>query len=521
MKTKIYLLVAIALVFSACTTGSFVSTGYVDGIYFNPADVPPPVMAEEVDVREEPVTVKSGERVIISEISDNEEGDKTMTNYVFDGEDAGEYVDAQMYNLDQMELEQSDTTIYYDDNEVRYVINNYYDGSDIDFSYRINRFHRPYSRFYDPFYWNDWYWDPWGYDYYSPYSSFGWSYGWGYDPWGWGYSPWYGGYYGGYNGGYYGNYYGGWYSPYSPYYSYYGWGYPYHNNYWGGHFNSDNYQYGRRRDFATSADYGRGTRATQALGERGGVKSANTRSGSLTSDGERRVRTITPDGTSTRGIREGSAAQSRTLTEMRRGTTGTPQRTVTGQTPVTRGTSTGNLRSTTPAGTPQQGVRSTTGTTTRQYTRPATGATDTYTPSYNQERSTGRSTYNVREYSRPSTATGSQGTVKSTGRPVTTYSRPSSSTSSDRTYRSTSTYNRSSSSGTRYSAPSQSRSTYSAPSRSSSSGSYSSPSRSSSYSSGSSGSYSSGSSGSSSSGSSSSGRSGGGSSSSGGGSGRR
>lgn len=109
-----------------------------------------------------------------------------MNNYILDGQDAGEYVDAQLYNMDQMELQGSDTTIYYDDNEVKYVINNYYDGADVDFSYRIHRFHRPYSRFYDPFYWNSWYYDPWYYNswyydsWYYPYSSLAW--GWGYDP---------------------------------------------------------------------------------------------------------------------------------------------------------------------------------------------------------------------------------------------------------------------------------------------------------------------------------------------------
>jgi hypothetical protein len=517
MKTKIFLLAAVALAFSACSTGSFVSTGYVDGIYFNPGDVPPPVMAEEPQVQEQPETLKSGERVIISEITDNEEGGKTMNNYILDGQEAEEYVDAQLYNMDQMELQGSDTTIYYDDNEVKYVINNYYDGADVDFSYRIHRFHRPYSRFYDPFYWSSWYYDPWYYDswyydpWYYPYSSLSWGWGWGYDPWGWGYSPWYGGY-----GGYYGGYYGGWYGGWSPYYSYYGGGYPYGHYWGGGYIDPDDYRYGHRRDFNTMAA---GSRYSSSGG--GGSKSADLRTGNVNPGAQGRVRTITPDGTSTRTLREGTDTQGRTLTEMRRGTTGTTGRSLEGQSSTVRRVDEGSLRGSQSAG-ENQGTLRQQGTTTRQYTRPANSGTgvssqretNSYTPSYNQERSTGRSNYNVQQYSRPSTGSSQEGSVKSTTRPTTVYSRPSSSTSSDRTYRSTSTYNRSSSSGTNYSAPSQS--TYSAPSRSSSSyssPSYSSPSRSSSSGS----SYSGGSSGSSSGG----GRSGGGSSSSSGGSGRR
>lgn len=275
MKTKFFLVAAIALILSACTTGSYVSTGFVDGIYFNPADVPPPVVMEESPQIVEEEAEKSARRIIISEIRENDEGSQTMNNYIFDGEDAGEYVDAQLYNMDQMQLEGSDTTVYYDENEVKYVINNYYDGTDIDFAYRINRFHRPYSRFYDPFYWNDWYWDSWYYPYSSLYWSMGW--GWGYDPWGWGYSPWYGGYYGGY--------YGGWYSPYSYYgwgggwgYPYYSWGYPYYGYYWGGgyYIDREDYRYGHRRDFNTlvAGGGGYGTRTSAITSGRDGLKAS-------------------------------------------------------------------------------------------------------------------------------------------------------------------------------------------------------------------------------------------------------
>ncbi len=516
MKIRIYLSVAIALVISACTTGSYVSTSYVDDIYFNPGDVPPPVALEETTQQEADANLKSADRLIISEIRDNEEGSKTMNNYIFDEQDAGEYVDAQLYNMDQMQLEGSDTTIYYDDNEVKYVINNYYDGSDVDFSYRINRFHRPYSRFYDPFYWDNWYWDSW----YYPYSSLSWSWGWGYDPWSWGYSPYYSSWYGGMYGMY------GMYSPYYSPYSYMGWGggwgYPYYNNYWGGgyYIDSENYRYGQRREYNTMVAGGGGSyrTGTSALaGDRSSLKSTQSRTGSAVagSTDSRRARSVSGADNGGRAVREGTAIQNRTITEMRRGTTDAATRSRGTETTVTRGTvSSQNGQS----GTVTRRV-----TTQGQYTRPAAtvkeGATrstqsNAYTPSYNQQRTTNRSNYNVPAYSRPATTTqqSESGQMKSgQERTTTVYSRPSSSSSSDRTYRSTSTYNRSSSSGTStrstYSAPSNSGS-YSSPSRSTSSPSYSSPSRSSSSSSGSYSGGGSSSGGSSSSSGSSSGRSG-------------
>ena len=205
MKSKWTLLGVIALLLGACTTGSYVTSNYSDDIYFNPADVPPPIAVEEVS-KKEALVEKSGNRMIISQIDENQDGSKTMNNYVFDG--SKEDADALRYDMEQMELEGSDTTVYYNDDEVKYVINNYYDGDEMDYAYRIRRFHNPY--FYDPFYWDSWsYYDPFFYSsWYYPSWSWGMHRGW-YDPWyswGWGYSPYY-----------------SWYSPYSSW----GWGYPY------------------------------------------------------------------------------------------------------------------------------------------------------------------------------------------------------------------------------------------------------------------------------------------------------
>ncbi len=530
MKSKLIIFSALALIFSACSTGSHVTTSWVDDIYFTPGDVPPPVLVDKTNQQERDLRTKSGERIIISEIKDNQEGSKTMSNYIFDGEDAGTYPDAQLYNLEQMDLVESDTTIYYDENEVKYVINNYFEGDDMDFSYRINRFHRPFG--YDPYYYDYYGWNSW----YHPYSRFGFNYGWGWNSWAWGSFGW--PYYG-YGYPYY-NYY-------SPYYSSWGWGgYPYYSSfyspyyggYWGNvrYIDREDYRYQPRREYNTSAAYGRDGRSsgTSAFSRnQTPLKSAQSGTVDSGSDG-RRSGSISGVSGGGRPAREGSASltgeNNRTHTELRRDpaeSTNTRSR-YTSSSAVrssgegssvnnSRPSASGNNALQSPATTTRRAV-----TTQGTYARPVTGniresgVNSGYTPSYNQQRSVNRSTYNVQSTTRPSSS--SEGTVtKSATRPGTTYTRPTS-TNTTQTYRSTSTYNRSSVSGTtsgssRTVAPS-SRSTYSTPSRSSapssSGGSYSTPSRSSS--SPSSGSYSSG--GGSSSGSSGS-RSSGGSSNSG------
>jgi len=177
MKSRLTLIGALAIILGACTTGRYTTGSYSDDIYFNPADVPPPIAVVETPA--ESVKEKSGETMIISQIEENEDGSNTMNNYIFEGNE--EDAEALRYNMDQMELEGSDTTIYYNDDELKYVINNYYDGDELDYAYRIRRFHRPY--FYDPFYWDSWaYYDPFFYDpwYYGPSWSFSMGWGWGY-----------------------------------------------------------------------------------------------------------------------------------------------------------------------------------------------------------------------------------------------------------------------------------------------------------------------------------------------------
>ncbi|KAF0232899.1 MAG: prolyl-tRNA, partial [Prolixibacteraceae bacterium] len=240
MKSKFTYLGLMAILMSACSTGSYVSSSYSDDIYFNPGDVPPPIVVEPGS-EQQLAREKSGSTIIVSEIGENEEGANVMNNYIFDGSESD--VNALQYSVEQG-LEGSDTTIYYNDDEVKYVINNYYDGDEIDFAYRIRRFHNPY--FYDPFYWDSWYYDPfhsYGYGYY-PRWSYAFNWGWGYPYYGWGY-PYYGWGHHGYGWGYPG----------------YGWGY--HPPFFGGRFyspvyvvDSDNYQYGQRRSSGTNVARG-------------------------------------------------------------------------------------------------------------------------------------------------------------------------------------------------------------------------------------------------------------------------
>jgi len=176
MKSKITYLGLLAVLLSACITGSYVTSSYTDDIYFNPGDVPPPIVVETKTVTI-PVQQKSDSKIIVSEISETEEGANVMNNYVFDGVENDNYV------VDQGSTG-SDTLTYYEDGELQYVINNYYDDDgNVDYAYRINQFHNPY--FYDPFYWDSWYYTPYYYGGWGLSMSFGWD--WGYPYYGYGY----------------------------------------------------------------------------------------------------------------------------------------------------------------------------------------------------------------------------------------------------------------------------------------------------------------------------------------------
>ena len=83
MKSRLTILTGIALLLGACSTGSYVTGYYSDDIYFNPGDVPPPIVVEELAEETSPMPTKSGERMIISQIEENDDGSNTMNNYIF------------------------------------------------------------------------------------------------------------------------------------------------------------------------------------------------------------------------------------------------------------------------------------------------------------------------------------------------------------------------------------------------------------------------------------------------------
>ncbi len=488
MKATITLISAVALLLGACSTSSNVSSSYVDDIYFSPGDVPPPVALSAQKNADRTSPQSTPERVILSEVRSNNDNSRTLNNYILDGKDAGTYSQAQMYNLDQMELVDTDTTVYYNDNEVKYVINNYFEPDDISFSYRINRFYRPfgYLPFYNDYYmWDSWYY-PYSYNWHSPWSL---HYSW-HSPYSWysPYSSWYSPYY-------YGRYNNPWGWGGNPYYA---WGgYPYYGSgYWGNIsvVNRSDYRYNQRRDFNTSAVYG-----NRAAGRPVAVAGRNQepvlRSATI---GEPTGPVLTRPAGSISGVEGGGrparngqvedAQQARTHTELRRDVTETStERNRVGGVSAAR--STNQINTTVPSSATPSSART-------QYTRPATtnatgGSESNYTPSYNQQRTATRSTYNVQATSRPSTTnTGTREavTTRSTSSPATGVSRSSSATT--RAYQSGTTYNRSAtgntSGSTRTVVPSRSTQSTVAPARTtstpvrSSGSTYSTPSRSSS-----------------------------------------
>ena len=480
MKSKFTYIGLMAFLVSACGTGSYVTNSYTDDIYFNPADVPPPIASTVVSNTATPA-IKSGSTVIVSEISENEEGNTAMNTFNYEGTEPDAGTDEY--------FEGTDTITYYEDGEMKQLIDNYYtDDDEVDFAYRIQRFHNPY--FYDPFYWDSWhynpfYYDPWGW-------SMSFNYGWGYPYYGWGNS-----YYGwGYPGYGWGN-------------SYYGWGYPgygwgYYQPYWGGgnyngypgHYpsgnvNPDRYQYGQRRSGGTSVARNDLRGSTGDGSSRTSARDKSAVSGETRESGSGSVRREN----SVSGVRSGSqTVQSGTKSSRENNAVLTERR---------RTIESGANNNTRPAVVNNQSGRS----TTQSYTRPST-----------QTRSYTRPGNSVTDNAQPRVVNKSSGT-NSSGQ---TYSQPRSTSNYNQTYRSSSTYNRSTSSGVSsrtYRAPSvSSGSNTNRGSSSGSSGNYNSGSSSRSSSSGS---YSSGSSGSGSSSSGSSGSSssgGGGSRSSGGGS---
>lgn len=424
MKTNLLIIAIVATLVTACTTGTQMTRTYGDDIYFSPKDVPPvsAVQDDKSGKKDKPEVVS--QRIVISEEQKNADGTRTQNNHIYQQDRNSNY---QSYDMDDQNLAESDTTIYYnDDDSVKYVINNYYEDNDIDFAYRINRFHRPY--FYDPFFYDDWTFGYYPfytgyYGGYDPYFSYGW--GWGYpyydyySPFAWGFGGYLGyGLYNSYYNGYYDGYYGG----------YYGHG--------GGYY--DNHDVARRR----STEMNLPNRGNGSYNEQGRSRTSVLKDGNYGNESNQRLpsgvsgsnsRTWVQNGHTRSRITNGSSdteAKNATIINNRRsGSTGVNQ--------SVRTNTSGNAR--------RSYEPSSTG---RTYDQARTSRqSQNYMPSYNRPRIVNQSNYNSNTYSR-SRASGEydRGSVKSGNIQGQSYSAPRSSSSMRQSYQSRSSYSTGSSS---------------------------------------------------------------------------
>lgn len=467
MKTKLPIIAIVAILVSACTTGTHMAKSYDDDIYFSPGDVAPVAVAEsKTPAKEKSAQQKKSEsqyqQVIISEMNKNSDGSNVVTNSVYqtDKNNPGQ----TGYDMNDQELIGSDTTVYYDDNDVKYVINNYYDDNDMSYAEQFNRFYGPYYYpYYSPYYYDDFYYGGyWGYPYWGFSIGIGWGYpyygyGWGYPYYGWGWG-----------------------------YPYYGWGYPgygypcYGNGYYPYY---EDVQVSQRRTTNMNAAGGGITNTSGRQSNQNSMNSSAQQGVNATTgrdqntwveNGHTRGRTIDASGNT-------QNAQNATVVNDRRGSSNSVNRSTGTQ---VQGRADSRAQMTRPASNSSANVRrsyapSTTGST---YSQNRTARqTQNYTPSYNKPRIVNQSNYN-NSYARPRTSNGNvleRAAIKSanSGNSGSSYSQPRSSSSMRQTYRSSSSYSSGSSSSmgrssSGYSSPSSSPS-YSAPSRSSSGSSYS------------------------------------------------
>jgi hypothetical protein len=441
-----------------------VARTYDDDIYFSPSDAPPVSLSEdEVAANMKSATINNSDtkdqQIVMSQVQRNDDGSLTINNDILQSDnDNPEY---QAYDMNDQVLTESDTLLYYDDDSVKYVINNYYeDNDDFGFAYRINRFHR--FNGLSPYFSYDW-----NYGYYDPfYSGY---YGWGYDPyysmsWGWGYPY---------------SYYGGYYSPFSiGFGGYWGGGYGYYNGYYDGYYNgyygtgggfNNNYTVAKRRSTNMNLPSGGVSANNFNQGRSSNLKSSAS-GNNIPENGHLRTRSVGESLVS-------RDAKNATIIDSRRDAS------VSGRTrneSQIRSSDSRIQQSVRPSTTNTGSVRrsfepSTTGRTYNQ--GQAVRQTQNYTPSYNKPRVVNQSNYNNNSYTRPITTqsrnSSSGSTLKSSGsgNSGSTYTQPSSSSSVRQTYRSSSTYSTGSSTtpSRSYSSPSNTNPSYSAPERNSSS----------------------------------------------------
>jgi hypothetical protein len=403
MKTNAKLLLAVALMAGACTTGSKVtSPTYSDDLYYTPGETTP---ATPKPVKEAPQPQKKS--LVAMQVEETEKG-KVVNNYVVP---KSSRKDNNAYYFDDQPA-YSDTVTEYKDNKEQSTVNNYYEGQEMDYATRINNFYDPY--FYNP------YWDPF------------WGRGFGYGGWGFGFGMGMG----------MGGYYNPWYSNYGWGYPYYGWGYP--NYGWGYPYSGwDYYGYGLGwGGGGGGANYASGYYGKQNHTGQGGSNAvrygANSqKSGILNGGSSTRI----PSGNTVNGasantrITSGTAGATSTRlsgTQNSRLANSTLQSQSVGSAQgnrINKGETISNLRRSSTGNTQVGGTANQSGS----YTRSATVGS-AYTPTYNKPRMNTQASYNngsSRQYTTPGNVGGStqsarygrpQGSVSSSGGSVRTQS---------------------------------------------------------------------------------------------------
>ncbi|TVR74758.1 MAG: hypothetical protein EA408_01540, partial [Marinilabiliales bacterium] len=357
MKANVKILMVLALIAGACSSGTHLSTGY-DDLYYTPGDEP---VATVTEVTREVVPERDARAV---NAAAQQEVRYAWEEYGVTPNDTIYFEDYYVVGRDTLAYEQvHHAQQHYADGHVTNIYN-IYDPNQYYWSTRMRRFHSDYyyGGYYDPFY-TDFYWRS-----LNRY-HFGFSWGWHrpfYSPFH--YSPWHSSFYFGYSPWHYRHWgygYGGWYGMHYPYHARYAW---YPHTYWG-HYGY--YGYARPvRGVAYHTGHRRASGTYIGAGRGGGI-GGYTPSGVTSAYGRRTETTTAPgsrrtDGTGVSQAETGSDRRAAVGTTTRPAETGTRPA---GTTTRPAGTTTRPAGTTTrPAGTTTRPAGTTTrpaGTTTR------------------------------------------------------------------------------------------------------------------------------------------------------------
>ena len=413
MKASVKILMVMALIAGACSSGTHLSTGY-DDLYYTPGDEPVVTVTEVTRETAQAREARTGNNAV------QQETRYAWEEYGVTPNDTIYFDDFYVVGRDTFAYEQvHHAQEYYADGHV-INIHNHYGPEQYYWSTRLRRFHHDhyfYGGYYDPFY-TDFYWRSlnryhfgvsWGWHspFYSPFHHSPWhrSFYIGYSPWH--YRPW----------GH--SYHWGWYGMHYPLYARYAW---YPHTYWG-HYGY--YGYARPvRSVAYDTGHRRGSGSYIGAGRTGGIGGYTPGLGVTDAHGRRTSTTAAPGSRRT----DGSGVSSAETGSDRRAAVGTATR------PAETGTRAAGT-TTRPAGTTTRPAGSTRGTSGRRdeagtgtesqqqttmptYARPIPGDRATYN----------RSTINYQTRSAPS----SERTTTSTASGSSTYTRPASSATYNR-----------------------------------------------------------------------------------------